>query len=332
MINYETLLSAYDDKLTLMQWLKKVEAALKDASAVSFHVNKRGDATLTFSVVFEDGTELESEPIVLQQGESVQAATIRNGYLILTLTNGDELNAGNLGGVSGFSINASHHLIVTYQNGTTQDLGAIFTGNVVINGNFEVTGRAKLPIIEGGANNRVTIDDDVIINDSDLTLTDGRLSTPIITSASDEIEAEKPIVEVMTGYSFTPQTIAGLDFEYIYAGCAKNGNKLTFVLAMNVTKTASLGTTNPLGAFTIPSNVMAKLNLTQVGQYALLGCGELSITSDALNYVRVPFGLIRSGNVILFDIMGGGFASMTLNTKYFVRFEVTFLLGNNLAA
>ena len=140
MLNYETLLSSYDDKLTLMQWLKKVEAALKDASAVSFKVNKRGDATLTFSVVFEDGSELETGPITLQQGESVQAATITNGHLILTLTNGDELDAGDLGGVSGFSIDASQHLIVTYQSGRTQDLGAIFTGDVTLTGDLTAVG------------------------------------------------------------------------------------------------------------------------------------------------------------------------------------------------
>lgn len=140
MINYETILSNYDDKLTLMQWLKKVEEALKDASAVSFNVNKRGNATLTFSVVFEDGSELETGPIVLEQGESVTSAAIENGHLLLTLTNGDVLDAGDLGGVSSFSIDASQHLIVHYQNGTTQDLGAIFQGNVNISGNLNVTG------------------------------------------------------------------------------------------------------------------------------------------------------------------------------------------------
>lgn len=112
MLNYETILSSYDDKLTLMQWLKKVEAALKDASAVSFKVNKKGDATLTFSIVFEDGSELESGEIVLQQGESVASAAIVNGHLILTLTNGDELDAG-----------------------------VLFSGNVSISGNMAVTGK-----------------------------------------------------------------------------------------------------------------------------------------------------------------------------------------------
>lgn len=125
MINYETILSSYDGKLTLMQWLKKVEKALKNASATSFNVNKKGNATISFSIVFEDGSEIESNDIVLQQGESVAAARIENGHLILTLTNGDDLDAGDLGGVTSFEIDASHHLLVHFQNGTTQDLGTL---------------------------------------------------------------------------------------------------------------------------------------------------------------------------------------------------------------
>ena len=152
MLNYDTIISSYDDKLTLMQWLKKVEYALKNASAVSFNVNQRGNATLTFSVVFEDGSEIETGPIVLQQGESVESAAIVNGHLILTLTNGDTLDAGDLGGVSSFSIDGSQHLIVHYQNGTTQDLGAIFTGNVSISGNLAVSGTLSAARFNGDTN------------------------------------------------------------------------------------------------------------------------------------------------------------------------------------
>ncbi len=140
MLNYETILSNYDDKLTLMQWLKKVEAALENASATAFHVNNRGNATLTFSIDFADGSQIESGPIILQEGESVESARISNGHLVLTLTNGDELDAGDLGGVSSFAINSSQHLIVTYQSGRTQDLGAIFQGNISISGNLSVSG------------------------------------------------------------------------------------------------------------------------------------------------------------------------------------------------
>lgn len=96
MLNYDTILSNYDDKLTLMQWLKKVEDALKDASAVSFDVVNLGNATFKFKIVFEDGSEIESDPLVVNQGDSVASAAIVNGDLILTLTNGDTINAGSM--------------------------------------------------------------------------------------------------------------------------------------------------------------------------------------------------------------------------------------------
>lgn len=111
MLNYDTLLSNYDDRLTLLEYLKKVEAALADASATSFSVTKTGNATIKFVLTFADGSTLESPEIVLQQGESVASAAIVNGHLILTLTNGDELDAGNM-----------------------------FNGNVSITGNLDVAG------------------------------------------------------------------------------------------------------------------------------------------------------------------------------------------------
>lgn len=74
-----------------------------------------------------------------QQGVSVVSATISSGHLILTLSDGENIDAGNLKGISSFSINDSQHLIVNYQDGTSQDLGAIFNGDITISGNLTVT-------------------------------------------------------------------------------------------------------------------------------------------------------------------------------------------------
>lgn len=136
MINYDTIISNFDDKVTLYNWLRKVEEALKNASATNFVVNKKGNATLSFSITFADGETLESGDIVLQQGESVDQARIASGVLQLHLTNGTWLTAGNIKPVDNFNIDANQHLIVNYQDGTSQDLGAIFNGNVNIAGNF----------------------------------------------------------------------------------------------------------------------------------------------------------------------------------------------------
>ena len=136
MINYDTIISNFDDKVTLYNWLRKVEEALKNASATNFVVNKKGNATLSFSITFADGETLESGDIVLQQGESVDQARIASGVLQLHLTNGTWLTAGNIKPVSNFNIDANQHLIVNYQDNTSQDLGPIFNGNVNIAGNF----------------------------------------------------------------------------------------------------------------------------------------------------------------------------------------------------
>lgn len=60
-----------------------------------------------------------------------------SNHLIVTLSNGDDIDAGLIKEVSSFSIDASQHLIANYNDGTTQDLGAIFNGNVTITGDFK---------------------------------------------------------------------------------------------------------------------------------------------------------------------------------------------------
>lgn len=295
MLNYETLLSTYDDKLTLMQWLKKVEAALKDASAVSFNVNKRGNATITFSVVFEDGSELETDPIILQQGESVTNATITNGHLILTLSNGDTLDAGNLGAVSGFSINGSQHLIVAYQDGTTQDLGAIFSGNVNIAGTLT---------------------------------TSGNISTSAKISGAE-------IVEDMYGYSFVKSTdIAGLTKEYIYAAAVKNGNKLTFVIAVNLTRTGEMQSGYiDFGYFAAPQSILDRIYPTEIGGAYFVDLKQqlliegFSSTKQCNCYMQKAIGTLPTVAYVQ-DPNN----NMVLNTKYYARYEVTLLLSENLAA
>lgn len=136
MINEETIVSVYDDKMTLLQFLKTVNKALDEAVLTSVEVSKKGNATLSFVFEFADGTKIESGEIVLQQGESVTDAKIVDGHLYLTLSNDERLDAGNVKPVTRFEINASQHLIVYYGDGTSQDLGAILQGNVNIDGNL----------------------------------------------------------------------------------------------------------------------------------------------------------------------------------------------------
>ena len=290
MINYETLLSSYDDKLTLMQWLKKVEEALKGASAVSFKVNKRGDATLTFSVVFEDGSELETSPIILQQGESVQGATIRNGHLILTLTNGDELDAGNLGAVSGFSIDASQHLVVTYQNGATQDLGAIFSGNVSIDGTLNAN------VVDG---TKVTGDEIV------------------------EKMSGYAMAKLNTEYFNT------LNITYAGAVKNGNKVTFAVAGIMNIKETLlNIGGRNFI-KITIPISVGSKLYPTTLANIDyVLSFGIINLAVNQNTYVQGHYRVTKASNseIGLWILTNG----MSINTDYYFRWEETFLLSDNL--
>lgn len=148
MINKDTIISAYDEKLTLVQWLKLVNKALDEAVLTNVEIAQRGNATFVFVFTFEDGTQVESNEIIVNQGESIVGATIQNGHLLLTLSNDDVLDAGNVKPVSSFSINNNQHLIVHYGDGTTQDLGAIFQGNISIDGLLEATTIKANSIVE----------------------------------------------------------------------------------------------------------------------------------------------------------------------------------------
>ena len=308
MINYDTIKSVYEDKLTLMQWLVKVQKALKDATAVSFDVNKRGDATLTFSISFDDGTELETDPIILEQGESVQSATLRNGHLILTLTNGDELDAGNMGAVSGFFINGAQHLIVQYQDGTTNDLGAIFNGSISINGNISATGNISA---SGNISGKI----------------------PVLTTDEDEITAQKPVVEVMTGYSVSHTDKANLTITRLFESMCKNGNKLTLVSFMRLQRTGEVQYDFISGCtkFLIPYAVGEKLEgygFSGPGNY--LVNGKVSAFKAYNSSIDLYMDLVKASNTSI-ELELYGLNSLDLNTDYILRVEATFLISENLA-
>lgn len=288
MLNYETLLSSYDDKLTLMQWLKKVEAALKDASAVSFDVNKKGDATLTFSITFEDGSKLESGEIVLQQGESVESAAIVNGHLILTLTNGDELDAGNM-----------------------------FDGNVNITGTLDV-------------GNDVSINGDIGAG----IITGSKLQSTGDISASGTITGGE-IIENMTGYTFGKNTDAYM--ETIYAGAVKNGNKLTLVLFEKITPTETLGANVILGTFYVPADVYAKLyptTLPTAPTYPALDIRTFGFYTNMADQPAITRAVSteKQGGTGAIRLVARGMQALATNTTYLLRYEITFLLSENLAA
>ena len=270
MINKESIISLFDDKPTLLAWLKKVEEALKGASATSFKVNKKGNATLTFSIIFDDGSEIESDPFMLEQGESVQSSYIQNGNLHLVLTNGDDLDAGNM-----------------------------FDGDVDIGGSLSATS----------------------------------VKTPSLNSDADEIEAQKAIVEVMTGYTFGSVAVNGLTYEHIYAGVVKNGNKLTIVHALKINRTeAQSGISKNISYFGVPTSIAGKLFSTNIAGYDVLSFMQANAIKTDTSFIPVKIYIDKYGQRLNINLQGSTIDDLPLNSPVYLRIEATFLLSSNLAA
>lgn len=131
-INKETILSVYDDKLTLMQWLKKVEDALKNDTLKDVKLLQNGN-NVAFKFVFED-SEIITDYIELQ-ANGIKAINYDSTTLqiVVTFTDGTTRVLGPL-----FD-NQSNITVkkLTAQNVTTETINA---DNISVDGDVNSNG------------------------------------------------------------------------------------------------------------------------------------------------------------------------------------------------
>lgn len=270
---------APDTEIAKSTIINPAPAEIKIGSLVLFADGKFG----TVSAITSNGFKVGQDATDLADGvpHITDIQIDASNHLIITMSEGDPIDAGLIKEVSSMSIDASQHLIVTYNDGTTNDLGPIFQGNVNIAGNFTA--------------------------DS--------------------------IIENMSGYSFT-KAGAGVDIdrEYVYAGIVKNGNKLTGVLALNITRLTSVGSNKWLGSFIVPQAVADKLFPVTIGGYDFLDIKDVNAVLSLGTSKKISCALIKSGTTINIDATSGSLNDLDLNDKYYARIEFTFLLSNNLAS
>lgn len=132
--------------------------------------------------------------------------------------------------------------------------------------------------------------------------------------------------EVMKGYSFTKGTTENVTYDYLYAGACKNGNKITFVAYVGITRTdATAGANIRIGNFIIPNDILNKL---YPATETWLTFNNLYCGSDYASGVNVPALVMKGDSGIIMTLYNS--SNLILNTKYYVRYEVTFLLSENL--
>ena len=68
MINYETILSAFDDKETLLKWLQKVEKALAESTLTNVDCVNVNENYIKFTFNFADGTKIDTPQVYVKPG------------------------------------------------------------------------------------------------------------------------------------------------------------------------------------------------------------------------------------------------------------------------
>jgi len=84
MINYDTILSAFDDKETLLKWLQKVEKALTDSTLTSVDCVNVDDAHIKFTFNFADGSTIDTPEVYVKPGVDGKDGTDGVGFNTLS--------------------------------------------------------------------------------------------------------------------------------------------------------------------------------------------------------------------------------------------------------
>lgn len=146
------------------------------------------------------------------------------------------------------------------------------------------------------------------------------------------------IIEKMEGYSFTKAVAtANRTFTYYYASSVKNGNKITFVVFGTINTLAEItgGTFINVGTFTIPSAVGSNLYPFTQGSYdnVLADIGSSVKRTDLSLGDNASSGRLiiqkQSDTSISFAYVSG---TLVTDKSWLFRFEVTFLLADNMAS
>lgn len=85
MINNDSVVTAYDEHLTLVEWLQKIEKLLANGGLKSTALNDKGNATFALTLTFNDNTTITSPDMTLTSvNEALSDLDKYKGYDLIT--------------------------------------------------------------------------------------------------------------------------------------------------------------------------------------------------------------------------------------------------------
>lgn len=236
---------------------------------------------------------------------------------------------GKEGLISGQSLEAASTDIATLKEDVATMKAGTFSSGLSVTGSVETTGSIKAGA-DLEATGDATVDGD--IEASGHLKSSDSVITPKLTTTGDSIEAEKPVIEKMTGYSFVPDAGAVspvVVFKYI--GVVKTGNKLTFAMLVELTPNENWAANSGhrLGKYIVPSDIFSALKTTNIGGLDAVSVKKCHAYSSINTDVSMDlyFQRLNSGEIspVLYPD-----SQMDQGTKYTLRTELTFLLSESL--
>lgn len=155
--------------------------------------------------------------------------------------------------------------------------------------------------------------------------------------ASGDVESIKAdsIIENMTGYSAQILTPAGFTISPVYVGACKNGNKLTIVIAMNITRTADdLSGNVELAKVYLPDDVFDKIYPTLIGSHNIVDVKEQTFWQNPWTNKKIAVwtGIPGQEHCLRLTANDAINSAMTKNTTHYMRYEATLLLNDSLVS
>ena len=140
------------------------------------------------------------------------------------------------------------------------------------------------------------------------------------------------IIENMIGYSYIPATKENANITYTYIGSVKNGNKITFACSGYFSRNGDLtGGNCALIRFTFPNSIGAKLYQTEISGISGLAFGKMDFCKSYATHIDIPMVVMKESNSQILITMYQ-LNDIEINTPYLFRFEITFLLSDNMAS